>query len=252
MNYEELKKAYDVQKQELADAHSEIDDLHNTVAGLEENIAEERRLNIGDSQLEEILKSLGELVQQSKELITGPELSASERRLLQGAGVRRYGLIDEISDVMEVNPQFIPGTMSLEDFKRDIRYFEEIRNCTITAQQVLRILLDVQLILGDDIYRQALSYYGAVRDAARRRVPGAPELFARLRVFFTNFRRRHHEDPTEAQLLHDFRALEHGRKDGEIVIRNESDKTVRGSKVVVDDVHKAKGAFKETEHGEVV
>jgi hypothetical protein len=252
MNYEELKDAYELQKQELAQAHSEIDELHDVVSGLGEKIEDRRHIMLNQLSTENILKSLESLREDVNNIVEGPELSQSQRRIMQGAGARRYGLIDEISDIMDVNQQFIPPTMDIYIFKGNIRYFEWARNSAILAQQILRTLLDVQLILGDGIYRDALSYYGAVRDSARRRVPGAPDLFRRLRIFFTNMRRQHQEDPTEAQLLRDFRALEHGRKEGEIVIRNENDSVIKGNKTVLDDVHRSKAEFKETQKKEIL
>jgi len=80
-------------------------------------------------------------------------------------------------------------------------------------------------------------YYNSVRDAARRNVPGAQELFNILELFFRRGRISDGE-PTEPELERDFRALLHGHKDGKIVIENERPHMEGGKHVVVDETHK--------------
>jgi len=235
---------------EIAQRDATIDDLHSTIDSFH-NMAESFfTLNTTESMLDEAFNTIKSLKIQMADWTSGPELSMNQRRILQGASQRRYGFIDEISDVMGANPQFIPSNIIESDYKEDIRKFEIIRNINIALRQILRITEDIQLVMGDNLYRQALSYYGSVRDAARRRVEGAQVLFDRLRVFFRNIRHKS-EEPTEAKALRDARALIHGRKDGEIIIENERPHLSGGKHVIVDETHKSEGKFKAMEEGEI-
>jgi len=233
-------------REELINAHARIierdatiDDLHNTIDGFH-NMAESFfTLNMSESMLDEAYNTIKSLKIQLIDWTSGPELSLTQRRILQGASQRRYGFIDEISDVMPANPQFIPSNIIESDYKEDIRKFEIIRNINITLRQILRKTEDIQLVMGDNLYRGALSYYGAVRDASRRRVDGAQVLFNRLREFFRNRRnKRYDEEPTEAKALRDARALLHGHKDGEIIIENERPHLSEGKRIIADETHK--------------
>ena len=151
---------------------------------------------------------------------------------------------------MSVNEDFIPSFLNEEQFKQNLRDLEIIRNINALLQQTLRLNTDILLILGDEAYRRALSFYGAVRDAARRRVPGASELYRIMQAFFHRGRRPD-EEPTEPELERDFHALLHGKKDGEIIIKNEKPHFVGGKHEVVDETHKPKGAWKATEEGKI-
>ena len=59
------------------------------------------------------------------------------------------------------------------------------------------------------------------------------------------------DEPTEKQLKRDFNALEKGKKDGEITIKNVSPKTTGGKREVIDETFKSKASFKETDEGEI-
>jgi len=238
----ELKDAHAEIKEkdaELKDKDAAIDDLHSTIDGLH-NMAESFfTINTTESMLDEAFNTIKSLKIQMIEWTSGPELSFTQRRILQGASQRRYGFIDEISDVMGSNPQFIPSNIIDSEYKEDIRKFEIIRNINIALKQILRKTEDIQLVMADNLYRQALSYYGVVRDAALRRVEGAQVLFNQLREFFRNRRnKRFDEQPTEAKALKDARALLHGHKDGEIIIENERPHLVGGKHLIVDETHK--------------
>ena len=207
-------------------------------------------LDADEATLGEALQALEVMRDDVESWTVGNGLSTSERRMLQGAGARRYGLIDKISDIISTNPQFIPSNVNETQYKELMRRFEIVRNMSLVTRQLLRLLLDIQLVMGDEAYRLALSYYGAVRDAAKRRVLGAQELFNILRQFFVSLRRSKNE-PTEQEEERDFRALLHGVKDGKIIIENERPHLTGGKHIVVDETHKEKEHWKATEEGKV-
>jgi len=176
----------------------------------------------------------------------------SDRRRKSGPGIRRYGFIDKTSDLALANQVFSPALFSAQDLKDLVRNIELIRNLLNYLQQYVRLTQDCLLVMGDDAYSMALLYYQSVRELAHRNVPGAEQVFRALEPFF---RRRHtgtgEEPPTEPEVERDVRALLHGKKEGEIIIRNEADRIIKGKRTVIDATHKEKGAFKETERGEI-
>ena len=221
----------------------ETKDLQATAENVYQKVDEE--VIIPPSELEELVGILDALRDRFVEHSPTTGLSDRERLALFGSGVRRYGFIDKVSDLAGVNSAFIPPFMRLEDLKNLIRQIEQLRDISSLLQQMLRINTDNLLMTGDEAYRLALMYYSSVKDAARRRVPGADALFRVLELFF---RRQHNpaEEPTESELERDMRALLHGHKDGRIVIENERPVVSRGKRIVSDDVHSGHAALKET------
>ena len=222
---------------ELAKANAELADAHAALDGFHDDEVNRMSVNISSCALRDALSSVEALRTNIMSWHTGEELTEADRRRLLGSGVRRYGFLDKVSDIMATNPQFIPSFLDEEEFKELIRKLEEVRNISVILQQTMRANNDVLLLLGDEAFRMALMYYGAVRDAALRRVPGARALFNILRQFFRHGRPQS-EQPTEHEVERDVRALLHGHKEGEIVIRNEADHIVKGERTIVDDAHK--------------
>jgi len=229
---------------QLTDAFSQLDDLHALV--------DEHSLIVTDN--DKIADAIQEAETLRDELISwlasGEELSTAERRRLQGSGVRRLGFIVKVHEMMTVNPELTPDFLDRERFGGTATMLLQVRNLTTILQQAARLSNDVLLVLGNEAYRMALIYYGAVREAANRRVPGARELFRILQAFF---RRGHRadEEPTEHEVERDLRALLHGKKDGKIVVENERPHLEGGKHVVVDETHKARAAWKESEKGRI-
>jgi hypothetical protein len=227
-------------KQQLAEAHAQLADAHaelNTLHCVDE-LSTTADLDL--TKLDTFLRALELMRDDLSAMLVGPELSTSQRHRLLGSGVRRYGFIDKTSDLMDVNPGFIPQFLSPEEYKKVIRQLEVIRNLDATIRQISRIAGDLLLITGDDAFRMALTYYGAVRDASRRRVAGARELFRILQQFFRHPRPTSPE-PTAAQLTRDIHALERGARDGTIVIEHHAPHLEGGTHTVVDETHKAEG-----------
>jgi len=206
----------------------------------------DEKVLIPRADLESIHEEVYNLMTAFQKLAQDVAPSEAERRRLRGSGIRRYGFIDKVSDTATGNPEFIPPFMNLDDLKDLVRQIEVLRNISANLQQMLRMVNDELLITGDEAFRIALMYYNTVRDASRRRVPGAAALFNMLRPFFTSSARRSSDEPTESEIERDVKALLHGKKDGEIIIKNESPHTSGGVHEVIDDVHKGHVAVKET------
>ena len=209
------------------------------------------KLFIPDQELEDMNEVLTTLLENVLNFAPDSALSDAERRRLLGSGVRRYGFIDKVADVAEDNPEFVPPFLDLETLERLLRDIENLRNLLVTLRQLLRVYSDLLLLTSDEGFRLALMYYNSVRDATRRRVPGAQAIFQTLQLFFRR-QKPTPEEPTEVEVERDVKALLHGKKDGKIVIENETPHVVRkGKHVVVDETYKNKANFRERESGEM-
>jgi hypothetical protein len=176
-------------------------------------------------------------------------LTTVERKSMRGAGVRRYGFIDEVSDIAEVNPNFAPAFFNSDNLKEKLRKIELMRNISIAFQQMLRINDDALLMESDKAYQMALSYYNTVREASHRRQPGAQEIFKMLHTFFRH-KRSHIDQPTQSEVERDVRALLHGKKEGKIVIHHEAPRIIKGKRTVIDETHNNRENFIKTEQQE--
>jgi len=257
---EELERELAKTREELANAHADMnnmrDELDTTRVDLKNALDNLTRgsnhlfwANLTETWLNGVLDKAANLRSTIEGKALDVQLSEVDRRRLLGSGVRRYGFIDKVSDIITVSED-IPHNIDIEEFKRLIRLLEIVRNINVIIQQSLRLNSDFLLILGDEAYRLALTYYGFAREAAHRGVPGAQEIFKVLRQYFRTGH-RHTDEPTEQEIERDLKALLHGKKDGEIIVKHTTPKTAKGERVVVDETYKNTGHFKATEEGAI-
>jgi hypothetical protein len=138
----------------------------------------------------------------------------------------------------------------IADLKNCIRNVETCRNLAELLMGFWRAATNTQLIYSDDAYSMALIFYNNVKAMSRRGDPMAKELYTELKTYFIK-KKSDTEEPTDKALLRDAKAIAHGKKDGKIVIENISSHMTGGVHKVVDDVHKGKTEFKETDEGSV-
>ena len=161
------------------------------------------------------------------------------------SGIKRYGFIDKVSDLAEINPKYSPLHFSSAKMKGKLRDIEFCRSLLAKINMIERLVSNNLFLYSDEVYRMSLSFYNYIRQLARTGDSGAIAIVDMLEPFFRRTRRAS-EEPTEREVKRDVRALLHGTKDGEVIIRNERPHMTGGKHMVVDETHKAHGAWKAT------
>jgi len=197
-------------------------------------------VDVHEDDLEGLMSDLQATIDRYTSYFDVTHLTNVARRRKQGSGVRRYGFIDKTSDLSQAFPQYNPPLFDYDELKEYLRDIEFLRNLLAMVNELARLISNALLVYGDEAYRLALRYYNSVRQLAREGDPGAIAVFNMLQTFFRRGRRPG-EEPTEAEVERDLRALLHGKKDGRIVIENERPHMTGGKHVVVDETHKPKG-----------
>ncbi|MDR0444060.1 MAG: hypothetical protein LBH44_11710 [Treponema sp.] len=196
-----------------------------------------------------IATDISNLSADCKELFND-NMNALQRKRKIGAGIRNYGFIDKVSDLASSNPRFAQF-FDVEDLKNCLRNVEILRDFILALRAIERMMTNSMLIYSDDAYGFALIYYNMVKEMSKRGDPEAIELYKSLQVYFKRKHKPLSAEPTIKELEHDIHAVLHGTKDGTIEISGKSPKVIAGKRTVIDDVHKSKAMFKETEEGQV-
>jgi len=178
-------------------------------------------------------------------------LRALDRIRHNGVGLKRLGFIEAAFRIAAKFPEYYPHWLNTAKFQADINLFNAIRELLDACRSVEEKVWNINVESADMIYTNALEYYSQVQDAANRRIDSAETLYTELHDFFRGMGRKPQEEPTRKQLKKDINALERGKKDGEIIIKNFSPKTTGGKREVIDETYKIKGAFKESGEGEI-
>ena len=178
-------------------------------------------------------------------------LRALDRRRLNGVGIKKQGFIGRAYSLSVKNPEFLPHWLTVQKFSTDNTYFINFRAMVDLTDQIRELLWNITMESSDMVYTDALEFYASVREAAKRRIDAAESIFNELSVFFKSRGRRSEEEPTEKQQLRDFKALQHGKRDGKIVIENIKPKLTGGKRNIIDETFKDSAKFKDDIEGEV-
>jgi hypothetical protein len=176
-------------------------------------------------------------------------MTDAQRKRKVGAGNKNYGFIDKASDLAEANGEYVQF-FKLSDLKNCIRNVETCRNLAELLIGFWHAATNTMLVYSDDAYSMALLFYNNVKAMSRRGDPMARALAATLKTYFKKSKPAAAE-PTNKELLRDAKAIAQGKKDGKIERENVKPHMTGGVHKVVDDVHKGKASFKESEEGSV-
>jgi hypothetical protein len=184
----------------------------------------------------EIELEIIELISGAKELFTdfGATFLPVNRQRLIGARIKNYGFLRTAFQIAAQHPDFVPHYLNVDNFRIAIDNFEAKRNIVQTLEVFLQQAKDGMLASGNASFRNALELYSYIKEAARRGVPGAEALNDELSVYFNRGGSYKKEQPTAKQVERDARALLHGKKDGEIVIKNKRPHLSGGKQEVID------------------
>jgi hypothetical protein len=181
-------------------------------------------------------------------------MRALDRKRHNAVGVRRLGFIEAVYRISSNFPQYFPHWLTSAKYKRDLDLFTAIQGLVEVCRSLEEKVWNMNVEAADMAYTNALEYYSQVQDAAERRIDSAETIYAELNKFF-----RHgpmsgengEGEPTESKLKADVAALIHGRRDGEITIKNLRPSMTGGSHEVIDETFRDRASFKESEQGAI-
>jgi len=178
-------------------------------------------------------------------------LRALDRQRHNGVGLRRLGFIEAAFRLSTKFPQYFPHWLNTAKFQADLDLFNAVRSLVEVCRSLEEKAWNINVEASDMVYTDALEYYSQVQDAARRRVDSAESIYNELHGFFRNMGPHETEQPTQKKVKRDVDALLHGRKDGEVIIKNIKPKTTGGKHEVIDETFKDSASFKETDEGSI-
>jgi hypothetical protein len=156
-------------------------------------------------------------------------LSQAERRRRLNSGVRRYGFIDKVSDTVGDFPQFWPGDVAdIGVLKDKLREIEVLRNLMVLFRWLARLTEDRLLTVSHEALRMANAYYKSVRDAFMRQSPEAEQVFRLLELFHRRSRSGTPGEPTQKKVVSNVKAIQRGRKCGQVLVTRKADTITRG------------------------
>jgi hypothetical protein len=115
-------------------------------------------------------------------------LRPDERRELPKINERNLPFVEKVMEYCVSTPQFAPPYLNIAELKIDLAAVKNLTSILRSFEQLYLMLSDTVMLSGSEAYVAALTYYHAVKQAAKVHVPGAEAVYNDLSVRFTTMR----------------------------------------------------------------
>jgi hypothetical protein len=107
-------------------------------------------------------------------------LGAEVRRELPKMGDKTVAFVRKAAEYARADAGLRPAYLDLEELNRDLKAVDDLTALQRPLDQISAALDDSVLAAGSDAYAAALTYYHAIKGAARAGVPGAEAVLSDL------------------------------------------------------------------------
>ncbi len=139
-------------------------------------------IEISPEQLQSALSAANAVLTEIETLTIA--LNPSDRQRMIKSGNRSLPFINDSLNYCETNPEFAPKYLAVPEMKKDVQAGADLKQIRNVIEQILQRLDDTIMLAGSEAYIAALSYYHAVKRAAKDKAPGAEPIFEDLKQRF--------------------------------------------------------------------
>lgn len=132
------------------------------------------------------------LINQSYDLVK-PYLQAltpEDRRNLPKVGDSTEAFLSKSIDYLETNGNFRPAYMDVNTVKTDYALNRTLTPFNNVLNEYASLVSDTRMRAGSEAYTGVLQYYNSLKEAAKRRIPGAKMILEDLMIRFEKKKRK--------------------------------------------------------------
>lgn len=112
------------------------------------------------------------------------ELTPDQREELPKMGVRNTGKVSNITNEMNVAPEYAPPMFSIEEVNKDFKVVSDLSPISTKIANLEMMVNDTLIIAGSEAYLGCMDYYCSVKRFASQSDPKAKAIFERLSPMF--------------------------------------------------------------------
>ena len=111
-------------------------------------------------------------------------LQPNERMTLPKMGDKSLSFVTKATEYAQSRKDFSPPYLNAEELAIDLKAVEDLTRVYRETEQLCKSLDDTIMLSGSEAYAEALAYYQAVKQAAKRNIPDAKAVYQDLRKRF--------------------------------------------------------------------
>ncbi len=140
----------------------------------------------------EELNQLDEAIQKIEQIISGKtsNLSKEERQQFGRIAEQNKLFVNKAKDYMEDYPQHVPAFLDKAEFDRDYEARKVIEGRLRRLEGITEQLSDTKILLDNDNYNNALTFYRNIRFLSKENIPGTTSIVSDLSQFFNRTKQK--------------------------------------------------------------
>ena len=111
-------------------------------------------------------------------------LTPSEKQSMLMLGDKSISFVGKNIMFAAQKPEFVPNYLDVEEWKIDLQAYNDLAPYNAEIMELSSLLKDTIALCGNEAFRQALTYYNSVKQAAKDNVPGAKPIYEELKQQF--------------------------------------------------------------------
>jgi hypothetical protein len=117
-------------------------------------------------------------------------LTPDERRGIPKMSDKTVTFVSKTLEYANAYPQFAPAYLDVPGLQIDVKAVDDLTSVEQLVENLSLQLNDSIMISGSEAYVAALTFYGSVKEAARRNVPAAKAIYDDLKVRFEQSKKK--------------------------------------------------------------
>ncbi len=116
-------------------------------------------------------------------------LTPTEKQSMLILGDKSLSFVNKNLMFSKQNPEFMPSYLNQSEWEIDLRGWNTLAPYNSQLTELSSLLNDTIAQCGNEAYRQSLTYYNNVRQAAKDNVPSAKPIYEELKQQYPNHRK---------------------------------------------------------------
>jgi hypothetical protein len=140
-------------------------------------------IEIPKAVIDEVTQKLQECKTQLAPYLQG--LTQRQRQDMFKMGDKTVATVQKTKSYIDTNPEFVPNYMEKVEFLKDEAVVTQLEPISNLANQIAIDVSDTVMLAGSEAIKQALFYYGTVKEAHTKGVPAAKPIYTDLKTRFS-------------------------------------------------------------------
>jgi len=111
-------------------------------------------------------------------------LSDEERKAIPKMGDKTVAFVNKALEHAKHNTSVVPSFLDMAEFEKDVKAVNDLNQVLKPLKQLVEKLDDTTMLAGSEAYTAALTFYSALKGAAKAGVPGMKTVFDDLQARF--------------------------------------------------------------------